>query len=405
MTELSAHDMAHGGEAVARLDGKAVFVAGVIPGERVEASITKDGGSWARADLDEILEASPDRVSPPCPHFVDCGGCQWQYLDYHAQLRWKSKTVAAQLAHLGGLGDVAVRDTLPSSRPYAYRNRMDFHVTGGQPALHRSRSHDLVPLGECHLLIPRLADLFSRLGPLDEVQQITLRAGEATGDQMVVIRGAVPKQAEEWDVHVARVRRGRPVAEFGRSHLFEEVAGNRYRITANAFFQNNTEGAAQLVELVREALDPRSEDVVLDGYAGGGLFSVALADSVDEVVAVETSPLGLADLEHNLEAAGAFAAIVPVPFEEAASEVDFWDVAVVDPPRTGLGPAGIETVTSAAPRAIALVSCDPAALARDAKGLTEAGYELDWVAPVDLFPQTYHIETVSRFVKNDLNSL
>lgn len=402
MVEVEPHDMAHGGESVARVAGKAIFVGGLIPGERATATITKDGGSWARAVVDELLEASPDRVVPPCPHFAACGGCQWQYISYQAQLEWKRNTIVAQLAHIGAIHDVEVRPILPCDSPYHYRNRMDFHVVDGVPALYRPRSHDLVPLTECHLLIPPLADLLGRLGSLEGVHQLTIRGSAATGDLMVVVKGAIPAQAAEWGTNVARVRRGRPVAEIGNSWIHEEVGGRRYRITANAFFQANTQGAAHLVDLVEEALEPAPEDVVLDGYAGGGLFGVALAEMVDEVVAVEVSPLGLSDLEYNLEQAGAFASLVPVPFEEVLAEVDSFDIAVVDPPRSGLGRTGVEVVAAARPRAVALVSCDPAALARDARDLVAVGYHLDWVAPVDLFPQTYHIETVSRFVDAEL---
>ncbi len=395
--EVELSDMAHGGEAVGRVDGKAVFVAGALPGERVHVAVEKDGGSWARARLIDVIEPGADRTQPRCPHFGTCGGCQWQFVDYEAQLQWKRRIVHGQLIHLGRLDDVDVRATVPS-QPYRYRNRMDFHISEGRPSLYRARSRVRVPLEVCHLLVEPLHALFCRLGPLDGVESITLRASVATGDQMVVVRGAVPAQAPDWGASVVRVRRGKPAALFGRPHLTELVAGGEYRITANAFFQNNTDGAAELVKLVREALQPDPGDVLLDGYAGGGLFSVSLTGAVDEVIAVETSPLGLTDLEHNLEAAGAFASIVPVPFEEAGPEVGECDLVVVDPPRDGLGAAGAEMVIGVGARTVALVSCDPASLARDARALIDGGYDLDWVAPVDMFPQTYHVETVSRFV-------
>lgn len=402
MVELSPHDMAHGGEAVAKLDGKTYFVADTMPGERVEVEVTKDKGSWARARLVDVLEASPQRVDAPCPHFADCGGCQWQFAGHAAQLDWKRSIVASQLAHLGGLTDVEVRATVSPGPEYGYRNRMDFHVSAGRPALYRRRSRDLVPLDACHLVVEPLAELFAKLGDLTDVQELTMRAGTRTGDLLVTIRGAVPAQAAEWGAHVARVRRGKPVAEIGRPYVFEEVAGHRLRITANAFFQNNTPGADALVAHVLEALDPQPGDVLLDGYAGGGLFSVSLGAHVDEVIAVEVSPLALDDLEFNLTEAGtAAASIVPVPFEECLDELEYWTIAVVDPPRTGLSSEGVEVVTAAQPRAIAYVSCDPASLARDARLLADAGYRLDWATPIDLFPQTFHVETVARFVHTD----
>lgn len=398
--EVQPHDMAHGGEAVARFDGKTIFVSGAMPGETVSVEIEKDKGSWARARLLEVLAPSSDRVEPACPHFDDCGGCQWQYADYQRQLEWKRQTVISQLAHLGKL-ETDVRQMIGSISPYNYRNRMDFHVRDGQPALYRRKSKELVPLSTCSLVTAPLGELFAKLGPLKDVNELTMRASLRTGQSLVTLRGAIPPQAASWGVNVARVRRGQPTAEIGHDHMYEEVAGHRFRITANAFFQNNTEGADHLVALVREALEPTRDDVLLDGYAGGGLFSVCLAEEVGEVISVEVSPLALDDLEHNLSEVEAAASIVPVPFEESIEELDGWTLAVVDPPRTGLGVAGIEAVTSDMPRAIAYVSCDPASFARDARMLVDIGYELEWVTPVDMFPQTFHIEMVGRFVLNE----
>lgn len=403
MIHLSPHDMAHGGEAVAKLDGKTFFIADAMPGETISAEILRDKGSWARAQLVEILTEAPARVDPRCRHFATCGGCQWQFAARDEQLVWKRSVVESQLTHLGGLGEPFVRQTVAPGAAYGYRNRMDFHVHQGRPALHRRRSKELVPLDVCHLLTGPLTELFENLGDLTDVRQLTMRASTITGDTLVILRGAIPPQADTWGASVARVRRGKPVAEIGRAHMFEEVAGHRLRITANAFFQNNTPGAEALVALVLEALEPHHGDTLLDGYAGGGLFSVAVGALAGEVTAVEVSSLGLSDLDYNLSQSGNVAAtIVPVPFEESLEELDDWSIAVVDPPRAGLGSEGVAVVTAAHPRAIAYVSCDPASLARDARLLGDLGYDLAWAAPVDLFPQTFHVETVARFVPSDL---
>ena len=200
MIELSPHDMAHGGEAVARVDGKTWFVAGAMPGERVRGDVAVDKGAWGRVELRSVEEPSPQRVRPPCAHFGTCGGCQWQFADHAVQLEWKRSIVAGQLGHLGGLADPDVRETVAVSGPYAYRNRMDFSVDGGRPALFRGRSKTLVPIDRCWLLEPALADLFERLGPLEGVHRITIRVGSTTGERLVVLTGAVPAQAEEWGV-------------------------------------------------------------------------------------------------------------------------------------------------------------------------------------------------------------
>ena len=399
---VTPHDLAHGGESVARVDGKTVFVAGVMPGEQATVRIVKDKGSWARAELVEVTVPSVDRIEPQCQHFGVCGGCQWQFAPLETQTAWKRSVVQSQLAHIAGLADVVVRETETPGPAFGYRNRMDFQIADGRPALYQGASRTEVPIEHCHLLVPSLAELYERLGNVDGLNSLTIRAGVNTDQLLAIVTGRLPESAKQWDVPIARVRRGAPSVEVGQMHLYEEVAGHRYRITANGFFQNNTWGAEALVRLVREALEPDRDDVLLDAYAGGGLFSVALGGAVSQLIAVETSPLGLRDLEYNLEEAdGPAADIVAIPFEESAGEYDDWTIAVCDPPRTGLGAAGVDALVGARPRRVAYVSCDPASFARDARLIVEQGYSLEWVTPVDLFPQTYHIEMVSRFDRVD----
>jgi 23S rRNA (uracil1939-C5)-methyltransferase len=399
--ELTPNDIAHGGEAVGRLYGKAHFVAGVLPGERIQGRVVVDKGSWARVELDRVLEPSPDRVEPPCPHFAACGGCQWQYADYAAQLRWKTSILAGQLAHLGGLDDPPVRDPVPAASPYGYRNRMDFRVADGRPALFRRRSKDLVALDECSLLHPELRSLFDALGDLTGVRKLIMRIGATTGERLVIIEGGVPGQASEWGASVTqRTKQGLRVVK-GSGVIHEEIDGATLRITGGSFFQNNTAGAGELVTLVAEAISPEPIDTLLDAYAGGGLFGATVGRDAGRVIAVETSPMSVADLRHNLKRSDvADHRAVQGAFEEEAFGLDeYWDLAVVDPPRSGLGIGGVEAVTAAMPRAIAYVACDPASLARDRRHLDAAGYGLEWVTPVDLFPQTYHIEAVAKFVR------
>lgn len=395
--ELHPTDIAHGGEAVARLDGKAHFVDGAMPGERVVGDVVKDGGTWARVELRRVLEPASQRITPPCPHFGVCGGCQWQFADYAAQVEWKQRILAGQLAHLGRLADPPVRPTVVVGAPLGYRNRVDLDVTAGRPAFHRRRSHALEPIDACLLLEPRLAGLFGRLGDLTGVRRITLRIATTTGALLAIVTGAVPDQAQTWECGVVQRRKGEVRAVMGTGEITETVAGVDLRISADAFFQNNTSGAEALVGLVAEALAPRSGETLLDAYAGGGLFGLTVGAAAAGVIAVESDPLAVGDLRHNGAASPVEHRVVAAPFESAQIG-GRWDAAVVDPPRDGLGPAGVAAVTRGRPRAIAYVSCDPASLARDCRTLAETGYRLHWAAPVDLFPQTFHIETVAAFV-------
>jgi len=382
------------------VDGKAHFVAGAMPGERVEGEIVRDKGAWARVELKQVLDASPDRVDPACRHFGDCGGCEWQFADYEAQLEWKRSIVAGQLRHLGRIDDPPVRPTTPAAGPYGYRNRMDFTVEAGRPALRRRRSRDAVPIDECLIMEPAMAELFSRLGDLGEARKITLRVATTTGESLAVVYGELPPDIEEWGCRVSRRNhRGlRPIIGTGTIH--ETVAGVPFRITGDAFFQNNTAGAEALVALAAEALDPQPEETLLDGYAGGGLFGIIIGRKAGRLLAIESNRLSADDLAHNAAEAGLKHRAFRGRFVKTAPAIEeHWDLAVVDPPREGLGPHGVEAVTHTSPRAIAYVSCDPASLARDSRHLAEAGYTLQWAAPVDMFPQTSHIETVASFVK------
>ena len=399
MPELTIDGIAHGGEAVGRLDGKAHFVAGAMPGELVEVDVVREKRRWARARLIQVIEASPDRVEAPCPAFGTCGGCTWQYATYERQLAWKQEVVAGQLAHIGGLDDIDVRETMAPGSPFAYRNRMDFAVSDGRPALHESASNRLVALDGCPLLKPALAERFAALGDLAGVRKVVLRTGVNTGDNLILIEGRAPRQASTWDASVVvrshddlHTLRGRPWFE-------EEIDGVRFRVPASSFFQVNTEGAEALVALVTDAAGVTRDDILLDGYAGVGLFAATVGRSARRVVTIDSEKASFRAIAGNLEEAipGAFQAMLGRFEQTAAAVKDRWDIAIVDPPRAGLGADGVDAVTRTAPRAIVLISCDPASLARDAGLLTTAGYRLDWVQPVDLFPQTYHVETVARF--------
>jgi 23S rRNA (uracil1939-C5)-methyltransferase len=375
--------MANGGDGIARRDGKAVFVPGAIPGDVAEIEIVEAKKRFERGRLIAITEPSPNRVEPPCRHFGSCGGCSWQHADYESQLVWKASTVAGQLRHLGGIEEVDVRPIVAPGEPYHYRNRIDLHVDRGRPALVRGGSNELVPIDVCLLADEALVELFGRLGDLRGVERISLRTGVNTGETVVVLDGELPMSSDDWGVPFG-----------GDDIVFHEViAGHVFQITGTAFFQNNSAGAEALVELVAEAATIESGDRVLDAYAGGGLFTATVTAEADEVVAIESDALALEDLLANTDVE-----VIEADVADGLAELPAdWDVVIVDPPRVGLGAEVTGLLSELRPGVIASVSCDVASFARDASALTAAGYVLEWVQPVDMFPQTPHIETVSRF--------
>ncbi len=363
---ITIDSMAHGGDGVGRRDGKAIFVAGAIPGDVVTTTPVDVRKRFEKATIDAVVEASPDRVTPVCQHFSVCGGCQWQMAAYGAQLDWKGEIVRSQLAHLGKL-ETEFRATVAPSPPVAYRNRMDFRLIGGRPALNRAQSHDPVLIDECHLLVTPLAMAFARLGPI-EGERLTLRHGVNTGETLVLV-------------------------DDDDGVLHEVVAGHRFQITRRAFFQVNTGGAEHLVAVVGDMLGVTGDDTVVDAYAGGGLFAATVGREAAHVVAIESDPTAVGDLRVNAPSAS----VIEEKVEVGLGGLGRADVVVVDPPRNGLGRNVVDALAGIHPRKVAYVSCDPASFARDARLLVDAGFELREVHPVDMFPQTYHVELVAAF--------
>lgn len=398
MIELHPHDMAHGGEAVARSDGKAHFVAGAMPGEVVVGTVIEDKGSWARVALVEVREPAEGRRDAPCPHADLCGGCQWQFADESIQRDWKRTTIIGQLEHLGRVASPLVHPTIDTGHQLAYRNRMDFHIVDGKPALYRARSNDLVPLSTCLLLAPPLQEVFDRLGDLGGVSRLTLRCGIRTNDTVALIEGETPDDVESWGVPVIHVDGTSLRTVIGDPVLSEIVDDVRFEIPPEGFFQNNTYGAETLVSLVRDILEVTEEETLLDGYCGIGLFGATVGRDAHRVIGMDSSPRAIKYARRNIAAAGVDAHMRTGSMTRDIESFDeYWDVAVVDPPRKGLGERGVAAVTSAMPRTIAYVSCDPASFARDTRLLAESGYSFIEATPVDMFPQTFHVEIVGRF--------
>lgn len=371
---IRIESVAHGGDGIGRLAGKVVFVRGAVPGDLVEVEIVESRPRFDRAAVVDVMEPSVHRVEPPCPVFGRCGGCAWQMASYSAQLEWKRDVVVSQLAHVGRL-EAEVGPALAVGDPYRYRNRVDLRTTGKAFALLEEASHTRVAIDDCLLVVEPIRRLLERLEPGDN-RRVTLRAGVAT-DEVVAIGsgpGYTPTTA---------------------AVIHEVVGGVRFRISGKAFFQVNTAGAEHLVQMVARALaETDRAGTLVDAYAGGGLFAATVGIGFDTVVAVESDRTALSDLGVNCSSARVIALPVEEAFDRLPARVE---AVVVDPPRQGLGRVVVEGIVALSPSVVVSVSCDPAGAARDSRLLVDAGYSLDWVQPVDLFPQTPHIETVSRF--------
>mgnify|MGYP002400788693 CR=1 FL=1 len=448
--------IAHGGEAIGHHAGKIVFVPYAIPGETVQAEIVEEKQRWARARLVRVIKPSPDRTLPPCPYFGpdQCSGCQWQHISYGRQLELKAEVVADQLRRLGGIAEPPVLEPIALADEaglldYRYRNhaqlvadatdRLGYLRDGvgqgvakgemrrqgvrapGQPA------HDVIAVDECLLLHPLLNEMHGALlagiaeaeaadAQQEEdpdpaassalpviIRRINLRAGVNTGQRLLAFETVGDRApgflVEELPVRcVVRRRDGSVEGLIGDPWIEEEVAGRTFRISANSFFPANTVGAEVMVDLAAEMLAPQSHETLLDGYCGVGLFGLSLAGQVGEVIAIEEAEAACDDFAWNgrdLDNVTLHQGLMEDVL--AALENERIDLALIDPPRSGAGPEVIQQLARLGVPKLLYISCDPATLARDAKLLVAAGYTLEQVQPVDMFPQTFRVESLALF--------
>lgn len=405
--ELALTDLAHGGDAVGRHDGRAVFVPLGIPGERVRVAVVERRRRYARARLLEVLHPSPDRVEPPCPYYGRCGGCQLQHVAYPRQLALKAHVVRAQLERIGHQADPPLLPMLGMDDPWRYRNNAQFRVDRQRRVGYLALgSSDVVPVDECLQIEDAVRAAWKGLdGDLRGTERLVVRAGVRTGDGLLVIEGRAPEpprvRPRAVDSCLYRHRDREPRVLQGSPHLHEAVRGRTFRVSADAFFQVNTRQAERLVDLVDDYLQVREGETVVDAYCGVGLFALSVTEGAARVVGIEAHPAAVRDARAN--AAGREdVTILRGRVEDVAPELpERVDAVIVDPPRAGCDEAALEALASRGPSRVVYVSCDPATLARDVARLGGLGYRLTRVRPVDVFPQTYHIECVALLTAAD----
>lgn len=446
MEEIITIDrMGYGAQAVGRLDnGKTVFVEGGAPGDVAAVEIVEDKPTFARARIARLEEASPLRAKPRCEAGATCGGCPWQHLAYDAQLDAKRANVVAALERTAKLdherAEELVCPCLPSKRQWGYRNKLelgaafDEHGTF-QLGFHREGTHDIASPGICPLAHDAIAKAPKALrGALRFAQgsadlgifRVGVRHSLRTGDLEVALwtnpgsfpRGHIAKTVKSAvkassivrvmaDPGKARKIKGVETLD-GKGCWEEQLGSARYLASAPSFFQVNTAQAEKLVACVIEGLGGRmAEDgpeglddlLIADLYAGGGTFSVPLAQTGAEVLAVEAAGSSVRDLRRNADLNRVDVEVIGGDAARELPELGDLDALVVDPPRAGLADGVVESIAAAEPTRVAYVSCDPATWARDVARFEACGYRLESVQPVDLFPQTYHVEVVSIFAR------
>ena len=450
LIDVEIINMAFGGKGIAKIDGFTVFVDQAVTADTATVRIVKKKKNYAEARIDTLHKSSPLRVEARCRYSGFCGGCKWQFLDYRQQIQYKRQHVREALAHIGLIKDVDVRATIPSGKIFEYRNKMEFSCSERRWLLPEEMERDdldrnfalgLHVPGTFYKVIDTQAcllqpDLGNRI--LEDVRQyiknsdrpvyglrshegfwrfVMLRHSSAYNQWMVNVitssedsgalvplaHGLMEKYPEIASVvnNVTARKAGIAVGEYevplaGEDHLKDAIESFEFMISANSFFQTNTEGAGILYRQAKEFADLHGHETVLDLYSGTGTIAMFLSDSAARVIGIEQVESAVKDAERNCRINGiSNCSFIQGEMRECLPKLtDKPDVVVIDPPRTGMHKDVVKQVLDMAPGRIVYVSCNPASLARDV-GMMKETYRISAVQPVDMFPHTYHIESVA----------
>jgi 23S rRNA (uracil1939-C5)-methyltransferase len=366
---LTIEKLVYGGEGLARQEGKVVLIPFVLPGEVVRAETERSKNDLWRGRVIEILQPSPARIAPSCPYFDRCGGCQYQHIDYAAQLEQKRAILREVLQRVGKIefaGEIGVI----SGEPWQYRNRVQLHVEDGKVGYFGQHTRDLVAIDHCPIASPKLNETIAKVDARQATTAIELFSNET--DVQVNVMDRVPRPVLT------------ALAALGVS---TPIDYDGFQVSRNSFFQVNRFLIHPLVEC---AIGDKAGQWAVDLYAGVGLFAVKLAERFAKVTAVEASSSSYRDLTHNFPQAPINANVE----DFLASLGETPDFILADPPRAGLGKHAVQELARIRAPRLTIVSCDPATLARDLQGLTREPYRIEKITLVDLFPQTFHLETV-----------
>ena len=403
--------LTYGGDALGRVPdpltgtgGRAVFVPFALPGETVRIRVIEQKRGHIRGELVEVLDPSPERITPKCIHFGVCGGCHYQHLSYQAQLQLKTDILRDQLMRIGKIQDPLVQPMIASPQKWNYRNHVQFHLSpAGELGYIQANSRDMFPISECHLPEAALDKLWRSLvlDPGLGLERISLRLG-MDNEIMLVLESDQPEPPElelEAALSVVHLNGEDMVVMAGDEAITASVKDRLFRVSAASFFQVNTGMAGEMVQHLLDHLPVSPGTTLLDVYCGVGLFSSFFAGRVGRLIGIEASPSACEDFAANLDEFDNVE-LYQAPAELVLPSLDVSpDIVIVDPPRAGLDKRVLDALLAQQPASIAYVSRDPSTLGRDSARLILGGYRLVQVTPFDLFPQTYSIESISIFEK------
>lgn len=435
---LKIHNLGNGGEGVGSYEGYTLFVDGALPGEFVRVRLVQRQKKFGRAQLLSILEASPDRVEPPCPLFGKCGGCQLMHLNYAKQLLSKQQKVIDAFSRIGKIDASRIAPCLPSPNPLRYRNKIQLPVRQGKEGLvlglYAKSSHDLVEVDHCYIHCPIGEKVFARLQQLlktstvtaydpktglGELRHVLIKSALRTQEVLVIFVTTSEESSTELQeaakqlfvsglgikgvVHNINKRHDNVILGrkfqtlLGVDFIHEKLGALQFKVSPQSFFQVNPAQAELLYAKALEFAALTGTEVVLDAYCGVGTLSLFLAKRAKQVIGIECVPEAIQNAKENGQLNGienvSFVCALSEEYIKTASKVD---VVVLNPPRQGCETSLLKSLSQLLPQTIVYISCDPATLARDLSHLVSFGYHVEEAQPFDMFPQTAHVETVVK---------
>jgi 23S rRNA (uracil1939-C5)-methyltransferase len=402
---LKIEQLVYGGSGLAHTEeGKVVLIPFVLPDEIVEVNEILAKRDHFIGQPIKILEESSERINAPCPYYGVCGGCHYQHIAYRHQLVIKNSIVREQIRRLGGVQQIDINATVGSENQFLYRNHVQFHLDpDGRIGFQKSFSHEVVPIEKCLLLDEQLNSLLESFSfdPNAGLERIALRVDDQ-GTPLLLLTGNLlnpPEFEVDFPINVIYRSQAGDLVLSGDIYNTFELDGKSFQVSAGSFFQTNRNIAGQMVGHLLNEINLEKKPFILDLFCGVGFFSAFMAEKAGRLLGIELSEDACADFAVNLDSfdnvelyQGNVERILPALKIQP-------DVAIIDPPRAGLAPDAMKALLKCLPDQIAYISCDPSTLARDLKHLVAAGYQVDSITPFDMFPQTYHIETIAILKK------
>ena len=444
LVELSTEKLVYGGAAIAHKEGKTIFVYGSLPDEKVLARIVRKRKGIFYAQTEEVIEPSEKRIQPACPHFGLCGGCIWQHIPYKYQLAYKQDILSETVKKISKIYDFEIEPIIPSPEEFGYRNKMEFTFgsddRGVYLGLHKRWKFDeLTPVAKDCLLIPEelrkivafVENMAQGEAPYDPrtgkgyIRFLTLRWSffERKALIGITVTNLIEKEiykfwfealSKEFPKNIAggfitinpagSSSQGKYIHLFGEKRIKEKIGDKIYTISALSFFQTNPKAAKSLFDIVLEYAEPQSNDTIWDLYCGAGTIGIYISEKVKSVLGIESEEVSIEDAWINVELNNVknnhfIHGRVNTVLAQLLKDNIAPDTIIVDPPRAGLAKKVIHKIVSFAPKKVVYVSCNPSTLARDAAEFAKYDYILKKARPIDMFPQTYHIESVALIVK------